>query len=69
MGINTFCGIYPYLQPENIICVSLYGRVFFQEEGGRRAEMEQMINMMKNYKNRLFLANHGKRSIVEPLEG
>merc|ERR1711997_1262065 len=24
---------------------------------------------MKNYKNRLFLANHGKRSIVEPLEG
>merc|ERR1712088_1159395 len=30
---------------------------------------EQMINMMKNYKNRLFLANHGKRSIVEPLEG
>jgi len=39
------------------------------EEGGRRAEMEQMINMMKNYKNRLFLANHGKRSIVEPLEG
>jgi hypothetical protein len=31
--------------------------------------MEQMINMMKNYKNRLFLANHGKRSIVEPLEG
>lgn len=28
-----------------------------------RAEMQQMMDMMKNYKNRLFLANHGKRSV------
>merc|ERR1712029_1267895 len=39
------------------------------EEDGNHAEIQQMINMMKNYKNRLFLANHGKRSVVEPMEG
>merc|ERR1711963_938569 len=39
------------------------------EENGNHAEIQQMINMMKNYKNRLFLANHGKRSVVEPMEG
>lgn len=33
--------------------------------------MQQMMNMMKNYKNRLFLANHGKRSVpmMEASEG
>merc|ERR1711963_1118636 len=39
------------------------------EENGNHAEIQQMIDMMKNYKNRLFLANHGKRSVVDPLEG
>merc|ERR1711963_1259260 len=32
--------------------------------------MRQMMDMMKNYKNRLFLANHGKRSVFmeEPVD-
>ena len=29
-----------------------------------RAEMQQLMDMMKNYKNRLFLANHGKKRSV-----
>jgi len=40
-----------------------------EDDNGNHAEIQQMIDMMKNYKNRLFLANHGKRSVVEPLEG
>merc|ERR1719189_2827682 len=38
------------------------------ENQDNHAEIQQMIDMMKNYKNRLFLANHGKRSVVAPLE-
>ena len=41
----------------------------FQDNNGNHAEIQQMIDMMKNYKNRLFLANHGKRSVIEPSEG
>jgi len=40
-----------------------------QDNNGNHAEIQQMIDMMKNYKNRLFLANHGKRSVIEPNEG
>merc|ERR1712223_1065330 len=39
------------------------------DNNGNHAEIQQMIDMMKNYKNRLFLANHGKRSVIEPSEG
>ena len=34
------------------------------QDSKNQAEVRQMMNMMKNYKNRLFLANHGKRSIA-----
>lgn len=45
---------------------SVNEKICLQVDPKLRAEMQQMMNMMKNYKNRLFLANHGKRSV--PME-